>query len=170
MHPKTIAYQLGLCSYVLEKNVAGLSHEESLINPPSGGSCLNWVLGHLTRTRNQALGLFGQSPMFPEREFDSYDDNGGVSFSRSTALPFEELKRRFKALQEPLVNGLNELSTEKMDRPAAISMTGNPRETVGSLIAALAFHEAYHVGQTGVLRRVIGREGAVKPPRIPAAR
>jgi hypothetical protein len=170
MHPKTIAYQLGLCSYVLEKNVAGVSHEESLINPQPGGSCLNWVLGHLTRTRNQALGVFGRSPMFPEREFACYDDNGGVPFSRSTALPFEELKHRYKALQEPLVNGLNELSAEKMDQPAPVNMTGNSRETVGSLIAALAFHEAYHVGQTGVLRRVVGREGAVKPPKVPAAR
>jgi hypothetical protein len=170
MHAKTIAYQFGLCSYVLEKNVAGVSHEESLISPQYGGNCLNWVVGHLTRARNQALGVIGQSPMFPDREFDSYDDNGGVPFSSSTALSFDELKHRFKALQEPLVNGLNSLPAEVMDQPAPISMTGNPRETVGSLLAALAFHEAYHVGQTGVLRRVVGREGAVKPPKAAAMR
>ena len=45
MHTKTIVYQLGLTSYVLEKNVAGVSHEESLVNPSPGGSCLNWVVG-----------------------------------------------------------------------------------------------------------------------------
>jgi hypothetical protein len=62
------------------------------------------------------------------------------------------------------------MSPDQMDKPAPISPTGNPKETVGSLLAALAFHEAYHVGQTGILRRVIGREGVVKPPRVPAAK
>jgi uncharacterized damage-inducible protein DinB len=170
MHTKTIAYQFGLCSYVLEKNLTGVSHEESLVNPGSGGSCLNWVLGHLTRSRNRALALLGQDPMFPNQEFDAYDDNGGKPFRRDTAIGFEELKRRFKALQEPLVNGLNRMSVEAMDRPAPLSPTGNLNETVGSLLAALAFHEAYHAGQTGILRRVVGREGVIKPPRAAGAR
>jgi hypothetical protein len=168
MHPKTLAHQFGLCSYVLERNITGVSHEESLISPEPGGNCLNWVLGHVTRVRNSALGLFGQKPLFPMEEFGAYDDNGGVPFTTKTALPFDELKRRFKALQEPMVNGLNGISREAMDRSAPISPTGNPNETVGSLLAALAFHEAYHVGQTGLLRRVVGREGVVKPPKVPA--
>jgi hypothetical protein len=29
----------------------------------------------------------------------------------------------------------------------------------------LAFHEAYHAGQTGILRRVVGREGMIKLPQ-----
>jgi uncharacterized damage-inducible protein DinB len=167
MHAKTIAYQFGLCSYVLEKNLSGLSHEESLINPQPGGSCLNWVLGHLTRSRNRALRLFGQKPMYPNEEFAAYDDNGGTPFRPDTAIDFDELKRRFKTLQEPLVNGLNGMSREAMDRPAPVSPTGNPNETVGSLLAAVVFHEAYHAGQTGILRRVVGREGVIKPPRDP---
>jgi hypothetical protein len=38
---------------------------------------------------------------------------------------------------------------------------------IGTLLASVAFHEAYHVGQSGILRRVIGREGVLKPPRVP---
>lgn len=170
MHPKTLAYQFGLCSYVLDRNLGQLSEEESLTGPQKGGNCLNWVLGHLTRTRNRALSLLGQEPLFPDHDFDAYDDNGGVPFSAETALPFDELKRRFKALQEPLVRGLNTISDEALRKPAPISPTNNPNETVGSLLAALAFHEAYHVGQTGVLRRVVGREGVIKPPAMPATR
>jgi uncharacterized damage-inducible protein DinB len=170
MPNNTIAYQFGLCSYVIEKNVRGVSHEESLINPQPGGSCLNWVLGHLARSRNRALNLVGQKPMFPNEEFAAYDDHGGKPFSPETAIDFEELKRRYKALQEPLVNGLQALPAEQLDRPAPISPTGNPDETVGSLLAALAFHEAYHAGQAGILRRVVGREGVIKPPRPAGAR
>ena len=170
MHTNTIAHQFGISSRVLEKNLEGVSHEESLVSPQAGGSCLNWVVGHLTRSRNQALALFGQKPIFPTEEFDTYDDNGGKPFRPETAVAFDELKRRFKALQEPLVNGLNALAPEAMDRPAPFSPTGNPKETVGSLLVSLAFHEAYHVGQTGILRRIVGREGVIKPPRIPVAR
>jgi uncharacterized damage-inducible protein DinB len=170
MHTKTIVYQFGLCSYVLERNIEGVSHKESLVNPQPGGNCLNWVLGHLTRARNNALQLFGKRPMFAPEEFDAYDDNGGVPFRAETAISFDELKRRFKALQEPLVNGLNAMSADAMDKPAPFSPTGNPKETVGSLLAAFAFHEAYHAGQTGILRRVVGREGVVKPPRVPSTK
>jgi hypothetical protein len=170
MHAKTIVYQFGICSYVLEKNIEGVSHKESLVNPQPGGNCLNWVVGHLTRARNSALQLFGERPMFPEEEFNAYDDNGGVPFRAETAIPFEELKRRFKALQEPLVNGLNRVSPDVMDKPAPFSPTGNPKETVGSLLASFAFHEAYHVGQAGLLRRVIGKTGAIRPAPAAAAR
>lgn len=167
MHARTIAYQFGLCSHILERNIGGVSHQESLVSPQKGGNCLNWVLGHVTRTRNGALKLLGQKPLFPREEFNAYDDNGGVAFRAETAIHFDELKRRFKALQEPLVKALDGMTIEAMDRPAPISPTGNPNETVGSLLAALAFHEAYHVGQTGMLRRVVGKEGVVKPPKIP---
>src|SRR4051794_20346882 len=34
----------------------------------------------------------------------------------------------------------------------------------------LHFRRAYHVGQTGILRRIVGREGVTKPPGTPVAR
>ena len=89
-----------------------------------------------------------------------------MPLTRENAISFEELKRRFKALQEPLVNCLDRLSPADMDKPAPFSPTGNPKETMGTLLASLAFHEAYHAGQTGLLRRVIGREGVIKPPKV----
>ena len=170
MHAKTIAYQFGLTTYILEKNVAGVSHRESLINPEPGGSCLNWVVGHLTLSRNRALGLFGQKPIHDTAEFAPYEGDNDVALTQENAITFEELKRRFKALQEPLVNCLDRMSPADMDKPAPFSPSGNPKETMGSLLASLAFHEAYHVGQTGLLRRVIGREGVIKPPKVTANR
>ncbi len=35
-------------------------------------------------------------------------------------------------------------------------------ETMGSLLAGMAFHEAYHAGQIGVIRRTLGFGGIVK--------
>jgi uncharacterized damage-inducible protein DinB len=168
MHAKTLAYQLELSSKVLEMNTGDVSHEESLVTPPKGGSCLNQVLGHLTRTRNMALGSMGQKSPYPMEEFDPYDDRTGVRFSRENALPFDELRRRYKAMQEPLVRTIGGMSPETLASKPPRKFTGDLNETVGSNLATLVFHECYHVGQTGVLRRVAGKPGVIKPPKVPA--
>ena len=49
-----------------------------------------------------------------------------------------------------------------LDRPAPHSPSGNPDETVRSLLTTVFFHQAYHAGQTALLRRIAGREGAIR--------
>jgi uncharacterized damage-inducible protein DinB len=164
MHAKTLAYQLQLSHKVLEMNTEDVSHEESLVTPSKGGSCLNQVLGHLTRTRNMALGNMGQKSPYPMEEFDAYDDRTGVPFSPGKALPFDELKRRFTAMQEPLLRAVSGMTPEVLAMKPPRPRTGEPNETVGSNLATFVFHESYHVGQTGVLRRVAGKPGVIKPP------
>jgi uncharacterized damage-inducible protein DinB len=165
MHAKTLALQLELSGKLLEMNTGDLSHEESLITPPKGGSCLNQVVGHMTRTRNMALSTMGAQAPYPMEEFDPYDDRTKVPFSRANALPFDELRRRFKAMQEPLVKAIQGMSPEVLAAKPPTPMTGAPDETVGSNLAIFVFHECYHVGQTGILRRVVGKPGVVKPPK-----
>jgi uncharacterized damage-inducible protein DinB len=168
MHAKTLTYQLELSSKVLDMNTRDVSNEESLVTPPKGGSCLNQVLGHMTRTRNRALGSMGQKSPYPMEDFDPYDDRTGVAFSREKALPFDELRRRYQAMQEPLVSAIKGMPPEVLASKPPRPMTGEPNETVGSNLATFVFHECYHVGQTGVLRRVAGKPGVVKPPKVRA--
>jgi len=56
------------------------------------------------------------------------------------------------------------MSPETLAAKPPRNMTGDPNETVGTNLAVFAFHESYHVGQTGVLRRVAGKPGVIKPP------
>jgi uncharacterized damage-inducible protein DinB len=165
MDSQTFVYQLGLCRHILDLNTRDISHEESLISPPNGGSCLNQVVGHLTRTRNLSLRGMGQTPPYPMEEFDPYDERTGVPFGRDKALPFDELRRRYQSLQERLVKAIGGMSAEALAAPPQRKMTGAPDETVGSQLATFVFHESYHVGQTGLLRRLAGKPGVVKPPR-----
>jgi uncharacterized damage-inducible protein DinB len=171
MHAATIKLQLELCARVFDKNVGDVSHEESLSVPEQGGSCLNWVVGHMVRTRNLALASMGGKAPYPMQDFDAYDDRGGLEFNRETALPIDELRRRYKAMQEPLIRAIGSMSAELLAGKPPQNMTGDPNETVGSNLATFVFHETYHVGQTGVLRRVAGKPGVIKPPAAqPAAR
>ncbi len=53
-------HQAQVIGQVLRINVAGLTQEESLIQPTPGGNCLNWVVGHLVCIYNDTLPLLGQ--------------------------------------------------------------------------------------------------------------
>jgi uncharacterized damage-inducible protein DinB len=111
-----------------------------------------------------ALGTMGQKSPYPMSDFDPYDERTGVPFSRENALPIEELRRRYNAMQEPLVKAISAMPAELLASKPPRSMTGDLNETVGSNLATFVFHESYHVGQTGVLRRVAGKPGVIKPP------
>ncbi len=56
---------------------------------------------------------------------------------------------------------LASLSDENLAAAAPFSPRNDPDETVGSLLTLIAFHQAYHTGQTGLLRRVAGHDGAI---------
>jgi hypothetical protein len=128
-------------------------------------------VGHMVRTRNLALASMGGKAPYPMQDFDAYDDRGGLEFNRETALPIDELRRRYKAMQEPLVRAIGGMLPEVLAGKPPKNMTGDPNETVGSNLATFVFHESYHVGQTGVLRRVAGKPGVIKPPAAqPAGR
>ena len=61
------------------------------------------------------------------------------------------------------------VTDEALAAEAPFSPTDNPDETIGSLLAGLSFHEAYHAGQIGLLRRIVGKQGALGSPRPEAA-
>jgi hypothetical protein len=58
--------------FVIQKNIEGLTHAESLIQPSLGGNSLNWVLGHIVATRNSTLRLLGQEPIWRDERAAPY--------------------------------------------------------------------------------------------------
>lgn len=156
-----IAFQLQAGDYVLQKNLAAITHEQSLLVPHPAGNCLNWVLGHMVRTRNRALSLLQPAPAFDDQEFEAYAPG---SLDSGRALRLETLRARFTALGPLLAAGLRACPPARLNAPAPFSPTGNPNETVATLLASIAFHEAYHLGQTGLLRRWLGHPGAILGP------
>jgi hypothetical protein len=161
MDPKVLSFQFAIGAFVLDRNLAGITHDDSLRAPQPGGNTMNWIVGHIVRTRNQALGLLGQSPVFDDSDFELY---GATGFDPRRALTLDELKRRFDVLGPALGAALEKTTPAQLDAAAPFSPTGNPGETVGTLIASIAFHEAYHLGQTGLARRLLGKRGALLAP------
>ena len=159
---EVLRHQLQMIHKVVEINVQGMTHEESLIQPEPGGNCLNWVLGHLLWAYNGALPLLGQESVMDKDAVKRYARGSSPIEEPTEATDVQELLSRLGEATKRMDAGLASLTSEVLDRPAPSSPTGNPNETVRSLLTTLLFHQAYHTGQTGILRRIAGKEGAIR--------
>lgn len=151
-------HQAGITNKVLHANVNGLTQEESLIQPHPGGNCLNWVVGHLVRTYNHILPMLGQETV--GGNLDRYDRGTPPIQNPAEARGLDELMAAWDEAVKHFDTGLANLTPEILDQPAP-GPDPNRTETVRSLLNTINFHQAYHAGQAGVLRRIAGKEGAI---------
>jgi len=161
MGAELLVDQLSFNLGTIKINTKGLTHEESLVAPPGGGNCLNWIVGHLVSSRNGLLKLLGCEGVWDKERAELYK-RGSDPISAGDAVAFEEILADFAAAQEPIVAALRALSDEELAAPTTARYLKGDDETLGSALATFVFHEAYHAGQTGLLRRILGKDGAIK--------
>lgn len=158
---EVLRQQAMIVDKVLQINLQGITHEESLIQPQPGGNCLNWVVGHLVCIYGQILPLLGQEPVRKEA-LERYDRGSAPIQAPAEALDLQELMSAWEETTKRFDAGLAGLTAEDLDKPSPISPSNDPDETVRSIVTTVLFHQAYHAGQTGVLRRLAGKEGAIR--------
>ena len=159
---QTLSIQFGYIGFVFGGNLKGLSEEDGLKQPSPGGNCLNWVAGHIVGTRGALLEVLGQERPFPADKYARYDRGSEAVTGAEESVPLSEMLADFAATGDGLKAGLAGLTSERLAEKAPFSPGNDEKETVGSLMAGLAFHESYHCGQLGVLRRMAGAEGIIK--------
>ncbi len=142
----TVVAQLSVCHSVVHRNVDDISNDQAIFQPKPGGNTIFWVVRHITGTREKVLRSVGQT---------------GFAAAGDT---LEEILAAYDRSQPLIAAALGALTDDQLDRKAPFSPGNNPNETVRSLLTVVAFHEAYHTGQLGVLRRLVGKEGAIKAP------
>jgi uncharacterized damage-inducible protein DinB len=141
--------------YALRVNAEGLTQEDSLLQPPGGGNCLNWVVGHIVANRNHILRLLGEEPIWTDAEAEPYKRGSAPIRDSSHALPIERMLQDFDRAQERIRSGLDRAGDEGLAAAAG-------DKTVAEQVAFLHFHETYHIGQTALLRRMAGKAGAIR--------
>lgn len=146
---------------IVRRNVEGITQEESLIQPRPAGNCANWVVGHLVNVYDGLLPLLGQKPALGKDALARYGRGTPPLQDPTEAMPLEQLLAAWDKASERFDAGLADLTPEQLDAPAPSSPRNNPNETVRSLLGLVSFHQAYHAGQLGILRRVAGKKGAI---------
>ena len=144
------------------KSVDGVDHDESVRLPEVTGNCMNWVLGHITLTRSEILEMLGGKRLWDTSEFEAYRRGADRMTDPSRAADFGSIRRDYAASQEPLLAALEAQTPETLSSRVGFSFVGREEDSLDAVMAGFAFHEAYHVGQLGLLRRFLGHPGVIK--------
>ncbi len=153
--------QARITHHVVKLQLAGITHAESLVRPAAGGNCLNWVVGHLLTVEGLILSLLGQPPVMPAGALARYERGAPPLADGADALDLARLLAAWDEAAPRLEAGFAAITSERLASPAPFSPTGDPHETVGSLLTALVWHQGYHAGQAAILRRLAGKPGAI---------
>lgn len=154
---KLLAFQFSFSERAAGINLDGVTHEQSLIHPAAGGNCINWIVGHIVTYRHEILASLGEVTSWPEECARAYGRGSSGGATPGATLPLSRLVGDLKATTPLLVRRLEALKDEELAAPAP-----SGKQSLGERLAFDLFHEAYHVGQLGVLRRTIGLPGAIR--------
>jgi uncharacterized damage-inducible protein DinB len=154
--------QLKIAQGAALRNLDGVTHEESIVRPASGANDANWVVGHMIAVRNRILPAVGESPVWDEARIAPYVTTSTADITGR--LPFDELRAALIASHDRLTAGIARLDDAALAHKAPFSPGNNPEETVQSLLTGIVVHESYHAGQIGMLRREMGKDGAIAIP------
>jgi len=142
---------------VWKTNLEGIGHEESLIRPAPAGNCINWVAGHVVAGRNAILGLVARDPVWTDETARIYARGASLG-DPARAEPFESILAMWDRSQAEILKGLAAMDPESF---AAARESDVPGDTVAEQLAFFQFHEAYHLGQLGLQRRLVGKPGGI---------
>ena len=142
----------------LFRNLEGVTREEALIHPERGGNCINWVAGHIVASRNNVLQLLEQHPVWPAGLAHLYSGREDAGWTPELSADLDIIRADLARSQKTIMAALDASDAKLLSRRSE-----NGR-TLGEVIGFFQFHEAYHAGQVGILRRIVGKHGVIKAP------
>lgn len=131
-------------------NVEEMSHAESLQLVPGLEKSVNWLVGHIIEYRNHMLDQVKMPHVGPEGLTELYAQGTDGHSPGGKGHSFEVLLEAFETAQLRLTAGLDKLYAG----PEV------PEETLIRLNRYIA-HEMYHVGQIGLIRKMMGKDSRI---------
>lgn len=131
----------------LAKALEGTSPEIFDIIPEGFNNNIHWQVGHILTTG--ALFMFHGQQVLPEN-YNALFGNSTKPADWTGDVPSVET---LLAQLEEQLEQINKIDVSTFDQRLDQPFIGN--ETIGELAAMGAFHEAYHVGQVHILKRLI---------------
>ncbi len=123
-----------------------------LSRPGDNSNHLTWITGHVVVHRGRICKLLGSNWSVP---WESLFIRGAALEENAKYPSPGELQKAWKEVSENLATSLANASPEALSKPVnnpSPSLDGS----IGGLVAFLCFHETYHVGQMGFMRKLLG--------------
>jgi len=140
---------------LFDQALSGLSSEQVLSSPSESSNPILWIAGHLANTR------FGLSAMLGRKLHRPWGDIFNRSAARPTPGAYPELsvvQDAWKEVSTMLMARFEELTDADLCAPSPRPFPV-PDASLRGTIAFLAYHEGYHLGQMGYVRRAQGLPG-----------
>jgi uncharacterized protein YciI len=146
-------------TWLIQHTLEGLTHAESLLQPPFKANCVNWVLGHILAGRQFALEALGRPPFWDAATVARYRGGSPPITDGADARSFEAMLNDIAQSQTLLDEALDAAHTGRgaadLDRMVG---EGQDRAPMWEHLAGRRWHETYHIGQLGILRQfILGR-------------
>lgn len=127
----------------------GLTHEDSIAQPPFQGNSFNWVLGHILVGRDRVLGLLAKAPVLTAAQQELYE-TGSQALTGDTAVALDSLIAALEKSFQQIKQGLQAAT----DADLTAIYDQEKQQTIAERITSQHWHETYHLGQLELLRQV----------------
>lgn len=146
---------------IIMMQAEGVTHEESLLQPPFRGNCFNWVIGHLVQSRDRMLRVAGESTLWTAEQVDRYARDSPPIVDGHEALRLEKMLADLTDQNKRLIAKIKVMSPDELDALGVTVINGGPPWSVAQWLHFLLWHEAYHLGNLEILRQLTGKNDKV---------
>ena len=157
MSAKILATQIQLHTRLFNNALDNISDDSAIKRGHDNTNHIKFLAGHLLTSRMGYAGIAGQPMEHGYEKLFSKDEEYDDS---RTYPPLEEIKNKWNEVSgsiESAVAGMDEATLNAA--PPFETPVSDP--TTAGCLAFMIHHEAYHIGQLGLLRKMAGQE-AVK--------
>jgi hypothetical protein len=140
-------------TWLIGRLTGGITHDESLLQPPFPTNCTNWVLGHILVSRNESMRLSFGDYMWPDALIERYNTGSEPITREDESVRYlNDLLKDIHESQERLTTLLRDLTDKVLEQDYEDEKGTRERLLC---IRGLHWHETYHIGQLELLRSFI---------------
>ena len=137
---------------IVSRAINDVAPEDWFRKPGDDSNHLLWVMGHLVVHRGMTLKLLGGQWESPWGQLFA---RGAERVADEKYPSAEELKTEWQKISADLVPAVRNASEDVLGKAVAAGSPSFDGKVSGN-ITLLAFHDAYHAGQVGYLRKWLG--------------
>lgn len=153
----SIAHGCSLNAWAFGRCVDDFSAADWLVHDSHGHSA-RWIAGHIAVHRHQALGLMGLS--LSRLDWADSFRRGSSPDGVPSWLDGGIIRAAFFDAHQAMTSAWEGLTNTQVNHPLGRALPDGG-DTVLAGLRFLTWHESYHVGQLGMLRRIAGRPAIV---------
>jgi uncharacterized damage-inducible protein DinB len=152
-----LIHQFQFNQMTLLRILADVSQEESLRELQPDVNSINWIVGHLLATRAGMLAEMGAEPHWSKAQSLRYAPRP-KGWTVAQAMDISELKQACVDSLQRIESALRVFESS-FSQPSKRLPHLPQGGTMGDRIGTFVCHEEYHVGQIGLIRRLLGKPG-----------